>query len=114
MGWIEQNQGAPDFEEELFLVGESKSSGPKKDSAFAGMSKEEKAVAAKELQAKIRAKMKAEEEKNKAENELAYAQAQKELAKAKRINDEREAENAIEQQKREKKEFLAQKKKMIE
>ena len=40
--------------------------------------------------------MKAEEEKNKAENELAYAQAQKELAKAKRINDEREAENAIE------------------
>ena len=41
--------------------------------------------------------MKAEEEKNKAENAAAYAIAQKEMAKAKRFNDEKEAENDIKQ-----------------
>ena len=58
--------------------------------------------------------MQAEEAKNKAENAKAWAEAQKELAKAKKLNDEREFDNAIAQQKREKAEFLAEKKKMME
>ena len=58
--------------------------------------------------------MQAEEAQNKAENAKAWAEAQKEMAKAKKLNDEREFDNAITQQKREKAEFLAEKKKMME
>jgi len=58
--------------------------------------------------------MKREEEQNKAENEKAFAQAQKEMAMAKKIADEREETNAIEARKREKAEFLREKKKMLE
>jgi len=58
--------------------------------------------------------MKKEEEQNKAENEKAFAQAQKEMAMAKKIADEREEANAIEARKREKAEFLREKKKMLE
>ena len=58
--------------------------------------------------------MQAEEAKNKEENAKAWAEAQKEMAKAKKLNDEREFDNAIAQQKREKAEFLAEKKKMME
>lgn len=56
----------------------------------------------------------AEDAKLKEENAKAYAEAQKELAKAKKMNEEREWTNAIENQKREKAEFLAAKKKMQE
>ena len=47
MGWIEDNRNQPDFEEPLMIVGQD--SGPKKESMFAGMSKEEKAAKIKEL-----------------------------------------------------------------
>ena len=39
--------------------------------------------------------MQAEEAKNKEENAKAWAEAQKEMAKAKKLNDEREFDNAI-------------------
>ena len=58
--------------------------------------------------------MKREEEANKAENAKAWALAQKEMAKAKKIADDQAFDKAIEQQKREKAEFLAEKKKMME
>lgn len=93
-----------DYEEELLLVAQTNTSGRpgggsggNKNSAFANMTKEEKAVAAKELQKKLREKRIKEDEENKAANAKAYAEAQKELAKAKKINDEREFENAIAQ-----------------
>ena len=93
-----------DYEEELLLVAQTNTSGRSggglggnKNSAFANMTKEEKAVAAKELQKKLRDKRIKEDEENKAANAKAYAEAQKEMAKAKKINDEREFENAIAQ-----------------
>ena len=49
MEWIENNRNAPDFEEALMIVGQAESA--KKPSAFAGLSKEEKAAKIKELQA---------------------------------------------------------------
>ena len=42
MEWIDTNREAPDFEEPLMIVAQD--GGPKKPSAFAGLSKEEKAA----------------------------------------------------------------------
>ena len=47
MEWIDQNREQPDFEEALMIVGQD--GGPKKPSAFAGLSKEEKAAKIAEL-----------------------------------------------------------------
>ena len=53
MEWIDKNREAPDFEEALMMVqGEQMTSS--KQSAFAGLSKEEKAIKIKELQTAAR------------------------------------------------------------
>ena len=47
MEWIENNRNAPDFEEQLFIVTENPgggAGGSGKPSAFAGLTKEEKAA----------------------------------------------------------------------
>ena len=110
--WIENNRGAPDFEEPLMIV--SQDGGPKKPSKFAGMSKEEKEAAIKEMQRAAREKRMKEDAANAAENAASYAKAQKELAAAKRIADEQEMARAMEARKAEKKEAAAAKAKMRE
>lgn len=67
----------PDYEEPLLIVGQAtgKSGQAAQPSKFAGMSKEEKLEAVKKMQADARAKMQAEEAKNKAENAKAWAEA---------------------------------------
>lgn len=110
--WIENNRGAPDFEEPLMIVGQD--GGPKKPSKFAGMSKEEKEAAIKEMQRAAREKRMKEDAANAAENAASYAKAQKELAAAKRIADEQDMVRAIEARKAEKKEAAAAKAKMRE
>lgn len=88
MEWIDQNREAPDFEEQLFLVGQDESAGPKKPSIFEGMTKEEKMAKVQEMQRQAREKRLAQEAKDRAENERNRARADKELAAAKRIADE--------------------------
>ena len=84
--WIENNRSAPDFEEPLMIVGQD--GGPKKPSRFAGMSKEEKEAAIREMQREAREKRLKEDAANKAENERNRARMDKELAAAKRIAEE--------------------------
>ena len=84
MGWIDENREAPDYEEQLMMVGQSNArgsggsgggGGAKEPSAFSLLSKEEKAEYIQQKQKLIREKMKKEEEKNKAENEKAFGLA---------------------------------------
>ena len=99
MEWIDNNRNAPDFEEQLFIVQQSAgggAGGSGKPSAFAGLTKEEKAAKIKEMQAKAREKRMKEEAENAAENERNRARMDKELAAAKRIADEQEFARAIE------------------
>lgn len=63
MEWIEQNREAPDFEEQLFVVTEGPNGETAKQSKWAGLTKEEKLIKAKELQAEIRVKKLKEEAK---------------------------------------------------
>ena len=49
MQWIDANSEAPDFEEELKIVGQDGEEEIKKASRWAGMSKEEKEIKMKEL-----------------------------------------------------------------
>mmetsp|Transcript_4189 Transcript_4189/g.5574 ORF Transcript_4189/g.5574 Transcript_4189/m.5574 type:complete len:130 (+) Transcript_4189:473-862(+) len=100
--WIENNRSAPDFEEPLMIVGQD--SGPKKESVFAGMTKEEKAAKIKEMQTMAREKRMKEEEANRIENERNRARMDKELAAAKRIADDQELVRAMELRKAEKQE----------
>jgi uncharacterized UBP type Zn finger protein len=83
MEWIDNNRGAPDFEEALMMV-----VGEQKKSAFAGLSKEEKAMKIKDLQTAARAKRMKEDAANAFENEEARKKMDKEIAAAKRISDE--------------------------
>ena len=100
MEWIDNNRNAPDFEEQLFIVQQSAggggAGGSGKPSAFAGLTKEEKAAKLKEMQRVAREKRMKEEAENAAENERNRARMDKELAAAKRIADEQEFTRAIE------------------
>ena len=89
--WINQHCEDADFEEPLMIVGQAEGSSKPKSN----LTKEEKLAKAKELQEQIRKKRAEEDAKNARENEAARRLADQELAKAKKINEEREYENAI-------------------
>ena len=67
LGWIEDNRGAPDFEEPLMIVAQD--GGPKKPSIFAGLTKEEKELKIREMQRQAREKRMAQDAANARENE---------------------------------------------
>jgi len=93
LDWIDQHCNDADFEEALMIVGQDSSAGPAKP--MSNLTKEEKLLKVKELQESIRKKRAIEDEKNTRENEAARRIADQEMAKAKRINEEREYENQI-------------------
>ena len=104
--WIEQHKTDPDFEEELRIV--------KQEENRPKMTKEEAIQAAKELQAQLRAKRKAEEEKLEREREKQRIESTKALAQAKREAEEAQLKRDIEELKRQKKKDEEDKRKILE
>ena len=104
--WIEQHKTDPDFEEELRIV--------KQEDNRPKMTKEEAIQAAKELQAQLRAKRKAEEEKLEREREKQRIESTKALAQAKREAEEAQLKRDIEELKRQKKKDEEDKRKILE
>ena len=86
MEWIEKHCDDADFQEELVIVAQdnNESSRPKSN-----LTPEERLLKAKELQATVRARMAAKEEANAKESEATRIKMDKEMAAAKRIDDER-------------------------
>jgi uncharacterized UBP type Zn finger protein len=99
LDWINAHSEDADFNEELFIVGQEEQAAKPKSN----LTKEEAAQKARELQAKIRAKRQAEEEKNAIESEAMRKKMDKEITEAKKINEEREYENAMNMKMMEKK-----------
>jgi len=110
--WIEMHSNEPDFEEELFIVGQE--DGPKRDPNRPKLSKEEALQKAKELQETIRKKRKEEEKKQNEENEKQRIASTKMMQEAKRKLDEQLIKNNFDAQKREKKEFMDAKQQMLD
>ena len=96
------------------IVAADPNAGPAKPSAFAGLSKEEKAAKILEMQKMAREKRLKEDNANRAENERARARMDKEMAAAKRIADEQEFARNIEARKAEKAELNREKARMKE
>ena len=109
MDWITQHQDDDDFLNEEFLAEE-----PGPDPNKPKLSKEERIKAAEDLQKRIRAKREAEEKKEAEEREKNRIRSTKELQKAKRIMEDNQKKLKLELEKKEKLEFIAEKKRMEE
>lgn len=105
LGWIEQHQNDPDFEEEMLIVQEDNK--PK-------LSPEEAAQRAKELQIRLREQRKKKEAEDELERERSRIAGGKALTEAKRIMDEQQRQRDIDQKMREKKEDEIAKQKILD
>jgi uncharacterized UBP type Zn finger protein len=104
MSWIDAHQEDADYLEELTIVGQSEKAKP-----VSNLTKEEKIQKATELQAAIRERNRIEHAKNTLENEKNRAAMDKEIAAAKKLNEEREYDNAIAAKMAEKKKLQEEK-----
>jgi uncharacterized UBP type Zn finger protein len=104
MAWIDAHQEDADYMEELTIVGQSEKAKP-----VSNLTKEEKIKKATELQAAIRERNRIEHAKNTLENEKNRAAMDKEIAAAKKLNEEREYDNAIAAKMAEKKKLAEEK-----
>lgn len=87
---------AEDFQEELFVV-------VGQESASSKLSLEERQAKAAVLQKEVRARMEAKDKVRAVENEASRKNLEKEMLKAKVINDERQHKQALEAKMKEKK-----------
>ena len=111
MDWLGQHSEDPDFNEQLFIV-KTEGQGNLQKEYQGNLSVQERVALAEAKIKAARERRKVEDEKNAREAEAARRRGDKELAAAKRIAKEREQEVAFAQQKKEKAEFLAAKRKM--
>lgn len=95
MGWIDQHQDDPDFNEQLFIV-KQEGEGDLKKEYQGNLSKEERIRLAEEKIREARERRKVEEEKNAREAEANRRKMDKEIAAAKRAHKEQEAILAME------------------
>jgi len=111
MAWITENQEAPDFNEQLFIVGKE-GEGDIKKPYQGNMSKEERIKMAEEKIKAARIRRAEEEKVNAFEMEKNRIASQKAQTEARRKLEEQEMEIAMHQRKKEKEEFMSAKRQM--